>query len=200
MKSDNILKILLMTAIDYTDYGEVSLNVYSNAIDSSNHEIVFHIKNSGHTLTVSDFNRNLDDLIKVSSDNDNVIDSGSLNLIVAKSLIDLIGGSIDFINESGKGTQFIVKIKQKVNSQNKLGNIREKIQTKHVLSHQILSLGDKKVLIVCADENENLYLASRNNQKVAVVNTDGINVLDLVSANLVIVEESAIKEIEEALV
>ena len=147
-KINKIIKILLMTAINHTDYGEVSLNVYSNAIDSSNHEIVFHIKNSGHTLSISDFERSLDDLIKVSADNDNVIDSGSLNLIIAKGLTDLIGGSIEFINETGKGTQFIVRIKQKVTSQNKLGNIREKIQTKYVLSHQILSLSDKKVLIV----------------------------------------------------
>ena len=45
-------------------------------------------------------------------------------------------------------TTCILTVKQKVTSQNKLGNIREKIQTKHVLSHQILNLNDKKVLVV----------------------------------------------------
>ena len=151
-KINKILNILLTTAIDHTDYGEVSLNVNSSKIDSANCEFVFHIKNSGHALSVSDYNINLEDLIKISSDNDSSIDAKSLNLIVAKSLVDLIGGSIEFINEPGKGTQFIFKLKQKVTSSNIIGNIKDKIQTKHVLYHQILNLSDKKVLVVENDK------------------------------------------------
>ena len=151
-KINKILNILLMTAVDHTDYGEVSLNIFTNIIDSVNCELVFHIKNSGHALSINDFDRSLDDLIKLSGNNDNSIDSKTLNLIIAKSLVEVIGGSIDFINETGKGTQFIIKLKQKFTTQNKLGNIKEKIQTKHVLSQQILDLSDKKVLIV--DDNK----------------------------------------------
>ena len=147
-KINKILNILLTTAIDHTDYGEVSLNVSSTKIDSANCEIVFHIKNSGHSLTIDDFDRTLDDLIKLASDNDTSIDAKTLNLIVAKSLVDMIGGSIEFINETGKGTQFIFKLKQKVTSSNVIGSIKEKIQTKHILYHQILDLSGRKVLVV----------------------------------------------------
>ena len=43
---------------------------------------------------------------------------------------ELIGGTIEFINEKGKGTQYIIKLKQKVVSEERIGNITDKIQTK----------------------------------------------------------------------
>lgn len=58
---------------------------------------------------------------------------------------------------------------------------------------------DGKALVVYADENENLFLASRNNNKVAVVAFDEINVLDLVAANYLLIDESSVKKIEEVL-
>ena len=58
---------------------------------------------------------------------------------------------------------------------------------------------DKKALIVCSEENENLYLASRNNDKVAVVTANEINVLDIVATDYLLIEESSVKKIEEVL-
>ncbi len=59
---------------------------------------------------------------------------------------------------------------------------------------------ERNVLIVVSELNDNLVLATRNLNNVLLLEAGEINVLDIVSANLVIVEESAIKEIEEALV
>ena len=50
-----------------------------------------------------------------------------------------------------------------------------------------------------AEGNENLFLASRNNDEVAVLAFDEINVLDLVAANYLVVDESSVKKIEEVL-
>ena len=58
---------------------------------------------------------------------------------------------------------------------------------------------DGKALVVYADDNENLFLASRNNQNVAVVATEEINVLDLVATNYLLIDESSVKKIEEVL-
>lgn len=58
----------------------------------------------------------------------------------------------------------------------------------------------RNVLIIVSELNDNLILATRNLNNVLLLEADEVNVLDLVSANLVIVEESAIKKIEEALV
>ena len=59
---------------------------------------------------------------------------------------------------------------------------------------------ERNVLIVVSELNDNLVLATRNLNNVLLLEASEINVLDIVSANLVIAEESAIKEIEEALV
>ena len=56
-----------------------------------------------------------------------------------------------------------------------------------------------KALVVFADDNENLFLASRNNNKVAVVAYDEINVLDIVGTDVMVVTEDALKFIEEVL-
>ena len=58
---------------------------------------------------------------------------------------------------------------------------------------------DKKALVVFADDNENLFLASRNNNKVAVLATEEINVLDLVATDYLLIDESSVKKIEEVL-
>ena len=58
---------------------------------------------------------------------------------------------------------------------------------------------DGKALVVYGEDNENLFLASRNNDKVAVVAANEINVLDLVAAKYLLIDESSVKKIEEVL-
>ncbi len=58
---------------------------------------------------------------------------------------------------------------------------------------------ERNVLIVVSELNENLILATRNLNNVLLLEADEINVLDLISANLVIADMEAIKKIEEAL-
>ena len=58
---------------------------------------------------------------------------------------------------------------------------------------------DGKVLVVYENDDENLFLSSRNNQNVAVVSTEEINVLDLVATNYLLIEESSVKKLEEVL-
>ena len=56
-----------------------------------------------------------------------------------------------------------------------------------------------KALIVCATENENLYLAARNNNKVAVMTANEVNVLDLVATDYLVIDEASVKALEEVL-
>ena len=56
-----------------------------------------------------------------------------------------------------------------------------------------------KAVVVYSEDNENLFLASRNNNKVAVLATNEINVLDIVAADYLVVDESSVKKIEEVL-
>jgi large subunit ribosomal protein L4 len=56
-----------------------------------------------------------------------------------------------------------------------------------------------KVLVVADELSENLILAASNNRNVAVMSPSEINVLDLVAANYLLIDESSVKKIEEVL-
>jgi len=56
-----------------------------------------------------------------------------------------------------------------------------------------------KVLFVTAEDNENLYMASRNLGYTYAILADEINCYDLVNADIVVCDEAAIKQIEGAL-
>ncbi len=58
---------------------------------------------------------------------------------------------------------------------------------------------DGKVLVVFAEGNENLFLASSNVRNAAVMEVSEINVLDLVACKYLLMDESSVKRIEEVL-
>ena len=60
-----------------------------------------------------------------------------------------------------------------------------------------LELQDKKILIVLNQNDENLYLASRNLQKTKIVSANALSTYDILNANNLVVLESSVKEIEK---
>ncbi len=58
---------------------------------------------------------------------------------------------------------------------------------------------NKKVLFVTSDENENLYMASRNLKNVGHIMANEINVLDITNTDTLVLDEAAVKFIEEVL-
>ena len=62
-----------------------------------------------------------------------------------------------------------------------------------------LSLDDSKTLIIVKEYNENVVLASRNLQNVAIATAPEVSALDIVSANKLLIEEAALENIKEVL-
>jgi large subunit ribosomal protein L4 len=58
---------------------------------------------------------------------------------------------------------------------------------------------NKKTLLVLNERNDNIYLSSRNLQKVKVVNSASLNTYDILNAHKIIVAESSLKTIHELL-
>lgn len=73
---------------------------------------------------------------------------------------------------------------------NKTSEVKELIKT--------LGLNGK-VLFITANDGENLYLATRNLGYTYSLMSDEINCYDLVNADIVVIEEEAVKKVEEAL-
>ncbi|MEK5271706.1 50S ribosomal protein L4 [Aeribacillus sp. FSL K6-8394] len=58
---------------------------------------------------------------------------------------------------------------------------------------------DRKALIVTGDENENVILSARNIPGVTVVTANGINVLDVLSHDKLVITKAAVEKVEEVL-
>jgi signal transduction histidine kinase len=111
---DKIYKIvtkLLENAIEVTNYGEVKFEITSEMLDHEYIEQTFKIINTGHVMSQELFDIDYEEFMTSNVKN---VDYIKLGVIIAKKYIEIIGGSIDFINEEGKGTQYIIKIRQKV--------------------------------------------------------------------------------------
>ena len=65
------------------------------------------------------------------------------------------------------------------------------------LAAKLADLGFEKGLIVLGDENENVYLASRNLVGVYTIDASGIDPVSLVSADKVILTVDAVQKIQE---
>lgn len=105
-----IITKILENSINKTNYGEIKLNIAGKMLDTEFIELVYTISNTGHVMTHEMFNMSYEDFM-LSEEN---IDYIKLGVIIAKKYIELLGGEIEFINEKGQGTKYIVKIRQKV--------------------------------------------------------------------------------------
>ena len=56
-----------------------------------------------------------------------------------------------------------------------------------------------KLLFVASEDAENLYMATRNLDNVLVLFADEINVFDIMNADMLIIDEASLKQIEEVL-
>ena len=157
--SDKLYKILvniLANAISHTKFGSVSLDV-GGAYVGDSFKLSFVISNTGHEMSEIEFNKSFEDFAEGTSTN-SAVDSVKLGLIVAKRLIEIINGTIDFKNEKGKGTRYIISIDQKVVDDMRIGNVF--IESKYNYDEDKYDFTGKKVLIV--DDNKmNIKLAER---------------------------------------
>ena len=62
-----------------------------------------------------------------------------------------------------------------------------------------LKLENEKVLMILGDQNDNVYLSSRNLGRVKVVTADSVNTFDVLNARKVVLAESSIEVIEKIL-
>lgn len=73
-------------------------------------------------------------------------------------------------------------------------------KTKEMLSLlENLGLDSNKVLVIVKELDENTILASRNLENVILIDSNEINVLDLVAAEKILITKEAINQIEEVL-
>ena len=180
-----IVTYILLNAIEHTDYGEVKLIVNGDLIKEGLFEFKFHIKNTGHAMSTESFKKEFDDFVSIESSSDN-IDNIKLGVVIAKQLTRILKGKIDFINETGQGTQYIIRLRQRVIDMNPVGNIFSASEQQEVTSTNSLIDCTNKTALIVDDSEINLKLASRYvgqfGFKIKTA-TSGKETIDLVNSN-----------------
>jgi len=99
-----ILVNLLSNAVKFTDKGEVSVSVSSQALEGNKHQIAFAVKDTGIGMPQDKMDR----LFKPFTQLEYVIsrkrDGAGLGLAICKELVELMGGEIWAESEEGKGS------------------------------------------------------------------------------------------------
>ena len=158
IKIYKILLCILNNALKYSNYGHVSLDIDGTKIDDDYFEFKFTVANEGHAMTTENFEVDFNDFVKTESGYNNVVDSTALGLILAKKLIEMLEGKIEFANKKGEGTKYFVTLKQKINNNNPVGDLYLEDHKNKELFH--IDCTGKKVLIV-DDNNLNIKLGSK---------------------------------------
>ena len=153
-----IVTYILLNAIEYTNYGEVKLSVGGTKIKDDIFEFNFTVSNTGHAMSYDIFNREFSDFVDIEKAQSNNVDNIKLGVIIAKQLTKLLYGQMDFINEKGQGTKYIIRIRQRIKNAEPIGNIFG--DGNYNSSKEISDFTGKTVLIV-DDTDINLKLASR---------------------------------------
>ncbi len=155
-----IVTYILLNAIEYTNYGEVKLNVGGTKIKDDIFEFNFLVSNTGHAMSYDIFNREFSDFVDIEKAQSNNVDNIKLGVIIAKQLTKLLYGQMDFINEKGQGTKYYIRIRQRITDMTPIGNIFATQNSVLSSSKTIIDCTGKSVLIV--DDGEvNIKLASR---------------------------------------
>ena len=162
-----MLSYILLNAIDNTSYGEVKLEINGQKLDDNYYEHQYIISNTGHSMSYESFEKDFEAFINLQKNGDGYLNSIKLGLIIAKELIKSLNGTIEFINEKGQGTKYIIKLKQKIVSELPIGNIFENVTNGLSTTRNLLNLSDKTALVV--DDGEvNLKMAKKTLEQYSI--------------------------------
>jgi len=126
LRIKQILNNLLSNAIKYTDEGYVKLTIShiedaKMGNDSDEVTLCFTIQDTGQGLKPEDLKTLFTEYSRFNLDANYSIKGTGLGLSITKGLIELMGGTITTKSEYGKGSTFIVKIKQKKTTNEPIG-------------------------------------------------------------------------------
>ena len=158
LKIYQILMNLLSNAAKYTEQGNIDFLLSSENIGDSA-KLKFVVADTGFGIKKEDFDKLFVKFSRIhNQENYRQIEGTGLGLVITKSLVELLGGTISFESEYGKGTTFTVVIPQKIYHNDDLAGAPNVDKSKISNVHFDGSLYD---ILVVDDNNLNLKVAER---------------------------------------
>ena len=111
MKLKQILINILSNAIKFTDApGSVSLTVERTGTFQDHSTIRFTVRDTGIGIDSAFLPKVFDSFTQEDSTRSSKYGSTGLGMAITKSIVDMMGGTIDVETEKGKGTEFIITV------------------------------------------------------------------------------------------
>lgn len=148
MRIKQIFVNLISNAVKYTDKGSILINVLSDKITEEEILLTVSVKDTGRGIkeeslpTLFDSFKRLDEVKNVG------IEGTGLGLSITKQFVELMGGTVSVTSTYGVGSEFIVKIPQKINGTATIGDYESKQPENVKQYNEQFILPGFKVLVV----------------------------------------------------
>ena len=125
-----VITNVLNNAVKYTREGSVTLSVYAegprNPLAGETVDLVFCIRDTGIGIKEEDLGRLFGRFERVDMDKNSTIEGTGLGLAITRRLLVLMNGDISVTSVYGEGSEFTIKLPQKIVSDEPVGDFRKK--------------------------------------------------------------------------
>lgn len=105
---------LLNNAVKFTEKGSITFSLHSEGVRDDYINLIWKISDTGKGIKKQDIEKIFGQFEQVDKKSNYAVEGTGLGLSISKSLVEAMGGSIEVESEYGKGTTFIVRLKQKI--------------------------------------------------------------------------------------
>ena len=128
-----IITNLLNNAVKYTEYGSVKLDL-SGRIDGEAEagkaiQLIASVEDTGIGIREEDLDRLFNKFERLDLKQNSTVEGTGLGLAITRSLLDMMGGTIEVKSEYGKGSVFTAIIPQKILSPLPIGDFHSRFRT-----------------------------------------------------------------------
>ena len=122
-----ILMNLIGNSVKFTKEGFVELRAEGHFLEDQLHyELMFEVRDSGIGIKEEDFDKLFKTFSQVDTRKNRAITGSGLGLSISKNLANMMDGDLTVESEYGKGSTFTVRIIQKVETYERIGEVHRK--------------------------------------------------------------------------
>ena len=145
-----ILMNILNNAVKYTEQGFVRFTVRTGAQENSTVRMIFSVEDSGIGIRQKDMDKLFTKFQRLDMECNSTVEGSGLGLVITRSLLDMMGGTISVESEYGKGSVFTVVIPQLILEADPAGEaLKQEPESRKTADYRgTLYAPDARVLVV----------------------------------------------------
>ena len=145
-----ILMNILNNAVKYTEQGFVRFTVCAGAQENSTVRMIFSVEDSGIGIRQKDMDKLFTKFQRLDMERNSTVEGSGLGLVITRSLLDMMGGTISVESEYGKGSVFTVVIPQLIVEADPAGEaLKQEPESRKTADYRgTLYAPDARVLVV----------------------------------------------------